>query len=67
MWEAVGEDPHSSGYGTIQFSTTASGTTSTDTASPGGNPIVSAIPATGTGIDFGLLGSYTKGMLNEMQ
>lgn len=67
VWEAVGEDPHSSGYGTIQFSITTTSTTSTDTASAGGNAIVSATPATDTGMDFGLLGSNTKGALNEMK
>lgn len=67
LWEEKGEeDLHSSGYGVVHFSITTTRTTSTDASTAaGGNAVRTATPETDTGTDFGLLGSYTQGALNE--
>lgn len=66
MWEAEREDDvQSSGYGVFLSSiptTSASSTATSSAAVTGGDTEGTATPETDTGTDFGLLGSYTKGI-----
>lgn len=67
LWEAEAEeDGHSSGYGVLHSSITTTSTTSTAAATPtaaaDGDAAGTATPETDTGTDFGLLGTYTKGI-----
>ncbi|MEQ2281581.1 hypothetical protein AMECASPLE_031947 [Ameca splendens] len=61
------EDIQSSGYGVLRSSFTAA-QTSTPSAAPANRAVSAATdgtatPETGTGTDFGLLGSYSKGTI----
>ncbi|CAK6974456.1 podocalyxin-like protein 2 [Scomber scombrus] len=68
LWEAEGdEDGHSSGFELIHPSVTITSTTSTaaSTSTAAGDTEATATPETDTGTDFGLLGSYTKGVFTQ--
>jgi len=67
LWEGEREeDVQSSGYGVLHSSITTAHPTSAAAASTaaavGGASVGTATPETDTGTDFGLLGSFTKGI-----